>query len=122
MLQRAVWPSALAVHPHIRGENCSSDSFGSAIKVHPHIRGENLSVLKTAFFGLGSPPHTWGKLRLPGGLAIAYRFTPTYVGKIFQGPISAGRRTVHPHIRGENELQRKIAREKYGSPPHTWGK
>ena len=70
---------------------------------------------------IGSSPHTWG-IRRGHDLRHGFqRFIPTYVGHTENNTAVAGRRAVHPHIRGA--YKRALIRWKcgVGSSPHTWG-
>ena len=90
--------------------------------VHPHIRGENASILLPSRTRIGSPPHTWGKWNRWTNWPTSKRFTPTYVGKISALLMYLWAISVHPHIRGENEVKDYHIWALDGSPPHTWGK
>ena len=114
---------AVAVHPHMRGENfCNRSSFarirgtpphawgklhersqpGVIRPVHPHMRGENFDLVPVTGGYEGTPPHAWGKRWLGRRRSGAGRYTPTCVGKTVG---VAGRvfvHQVHPHMRGEN--------------------
>ena len=70
----------------------------------------------------GSPPHAWGRprpaIRQPG----LWRFTPTCVGKTGHNRRPERPWSVHPHMRGEDERGDNVKDDKYGSPPHAWGR
>ncbi len=91
----------------------------------------------------GSPPQAWGKPQLTLGAPTLYRFTPTGVGKADLDVFACIQWSVHPHRRGESEIQKGIspifrrftptgvgkaiegfAQESgdRGSPPQAWGK
>ena len=72
--------------------------------VHPHMRGENLSAFLLFFGATGSPPHAWGKFRIIKERYFDGRFTPTCVGKILLFVLDYTPKSVHPHMRGENEI------------------
>ena len=74
-----------AVHPHMRGEDgCPTASLGSPRGSPPHAWGRRLLQARRRGPG-GSPPHAWGRLCL--------------------WPVSGNRMAVHPHMRGEDEIQ-----------------
>ena len=101
ILNVAVAPYVLAVHPHGRGDN--------------HIRG-SLGRSQT-----GSPPRAWGQCARNYGDAAAARFTPTGVGTIAADADLLPSKTVHPHGRGDNAREVVVAEGEDGSPPRAWG-
>ncbi len=90
--------------------------------VHPHGRGEKAWPPCATAGRVGSPPRAWGKGRRYISRFRGLRFTPTGVGKSCPWRHRSPARAVHPHGRGEKELENimDIARE--GSPPRAWGK
>src|SRR5262249_112360 len=50
------------------------------------------------------------------------RFTPTYVGTMLSRRQMMARATVHPHVRGDDELSTFPSPTSDGSPPRTWGR
>ena len=74
---------------------------GSA--VHPHARGDSRGL---------SP---WREDR-------AYRFTPTCVGTTVARSLVPDSASVHPHVRGEDQLPVPTVRADAGSPPRAWGR
>ena len=86
------------------------------------MRGEN-AIRRHGFTDQrGSPPHAWGKSGNQCLCHIILRFTPTCVGKICNGRLSVDSLSVHPHMRGENNILYFSAQSETGSPPHAWGK
>ena len=47
---------------------------------HPHIHGEHITFLFVFYVVIGSPPYTWGALKLPASLVVPFRITPIYMG------------------------------------------
>ncbi len=86
------------------------------------MRGENLQQCRVPVNNGGSPPHAWGKFLFTPPRHLSVRFTPTCVGKMAVCASLAMSRTVHPHMRGENEDPRISGEGDGGSPPHAWGK
>ena len=80
---------------------CSS-SFLSTTRDHLHIRGENLPRKPSSSACIGSPPHTWRKLRNKRFKSPYSRITSTYVEKT------------------ASEIIKQAL--SWGSPPHTWRK
>ena len=89
--------------------------------VHPHMRGDNSHGPRLQQGSLGSPPHAWGQCIFTGGQVSICRFTPTCVGTIGGMLFFAVPGTVHPHMRGDNEIALDVGRLAVGSPPHAWG-
>ena len=50
------------------------------------------------------------------------RFTPTCVGTTSESLEHLQRTAVHPHVRGDDRLQRNGLRRANGSPPRAWGR
>ena len=73
----------------------------SAVAVHPHMRGEYDSVVGEQIGVLGSSPHAWGIRIYLRGLYGELRFIPTCVGNTSFQKASERRSSVHPHMRGE---------------------
>ena len=89
---------------------------------HLHLRGENLSNNLTMYFGLGSPPLTWRKLKDVLSVLAPFRITSTYVEKTCSVSVLVHLIQDHLHIRGENKLGPHSLKSWRGSPPHTWRK
>ena len=89
----------------------------------------------------GTPPHAWGRQRIPLAPARPGRYTPTRVGTT---PASTARSraaavhphtrgddycvfaaffslAVHPHTRGDDRTHGNERIRPAGSPPHAWG-
>ena len=52
----------------------------SALAVHPHVRGDNTNPWRLKPDNCGSPPRAWGQLAQAQAQAAVGRFTPTCVG------------------------------------------
>lgn len=72
-------------------------------------------------FTIGSPPRMWGSLTLIRAVLGDKRFTPTYVGKPQVAGHVADVLSVHPHVCGEANSQRRSISSACGSPPRMWG-
>ncbi len=90
--------------------------------VHPHVRGEDLKNAQEKLLGTGSPPRAWGRPEELRELPLCERFTPTCVGKTPRGGLRFSRGSVHPHVRGEDEVREEENRVRIGSPPRAWGR
>src|SRR5205809_423536 len=94
---------ALAVHPHMRGDNArdfQQDTTACRFTptcvgtipvladrapyptVHPHMRGDNHLPGYMLDGRGGSPPHAWGQSISSAWSVASVRFTPTCVGTI----------------------------------------
>ena len=69
----------------------------------------------------GSPPRAWGQSRALTALLPVPRFTPTGVGTMALDGYIAEAVAVHPHGRGDNEVDERPHRVQHGSPPRAWG-
>ena len=91
------------------------------LPVHPHVRGEQRASHRATSAAAGSSPRTWGTGWLNRSTLRARRFIPTYVGNSATARGRAPRPPVHPHVRGEQELDEAAALFSAGSSPRTWG-
>ncbi len=93
----------------------------SAMAVHPHARGERTAGAVCADACGGSSPRTWGTRRAPAWRSSSGRFIPTHVGNASWCAGPAMRRSVHPHARGERAHFGEVLLGQHGSSPRTWG-
>ncbi len=89
--------------------------------VHPHTRGEHCTSPLWSTFLTGSSPHTWGTLLVKVLLLGVGRFIPTHVGNTAGHGITHSMKAVHPHTRGEHQSRPPSLWMSGGSSPHTWG-
>ena len=101
--------------------HCRNPSQG-ALAVHPHVCGENHNAVSRFCTSDGSPPRVWGKRRHPRHPRRLHRFTPTCVGKTRLGGGRSCTLRVHPHVCGENGSVIWTEDNVPGSPPRVWGK
>ena len=125
------WGRQVEAHPgvvHVRftptrvGKTSSRDPDSRWAAVHPHTRGEDVDLVPMVIYARGSPPHAWGRQVNEARPADGLRFTPTRVGKTPCECGRSGRRSVHPHTRGEDASMRSRPKASFGSPPHAWGR
>src|SRR5690606_31768323 len=90
--------------------------------VHPHVRGDDVVVSLALLDACGSPPRAWGRRAAERAGDRGGRFTPTCVGTTPSAPPGASRRTVHPHVRGDDRVRDNGYAERRGSPPRAWGR
>ena len=107
--------------PTYVGNSTSCGGRWSRGTVHPHVCGEQCLINRTSASVNGSSPRMWGTgnnltARLPNR-----RFIPTYVGNRHTPKTSRTRRSVHPHVCGEQPMQRALTNESAGSSPRMWG-
>ena len=109
---------------------------------HPHMRGEDQANAPTSLPEAETPPHAWGRHRdlerifevsgntptcvgktfLPRQRRIRRRNTPTCVGKTQFRLAFPPLRRKHPHMRGEDFMQRNKRIRHSETPPHAWGR
>ncbi len=89
--------------------------------VHPHPRGEYEISLVALMRTSGSSPPAWGILYMNILASVFSRFIPTRVGNTNSSRTGTGRRTVHPHPRGEYQRLPPRPRSWPGSSPPAWG-
>ena len=71
--------------------------------------------------GAGAPPRAWGGPHVDRGDDAGLRSTPTCVGRTRSSPERRGRRTEHPHVRGEDVGCTIVPSANAGAPPRAWG-
>ena len=84
--------------------------------------GESLSSTALIRLTIGSPPHVWGKPRMPSVVKSCSRITPTCVGKASSRLAITALLQDHPHMCGESSAVSGMLIMSLGSPPHVWGK
>ena len=152
-----------SVHPHVRGDDeqhlgHAGDAGGSPprawgrrfvqrqpiliTRFTPTCVGTTMKPSRSLTVSIGSPPRAWGRHDPAGTLHHEDRFTPRCVGTTRRGSPRRHRRSVHPHVRGDDEAgpvkrrpatvhphvrgddllgARDLARVR-GSPPRAWGR
>ncbi len=89
--------------------------------VHPHARGERYRMSKHKFYAAGPSPRPWGTpLSRPRSRRM-YRSIPTPVGNASSALRSWRSRSVHPHARGERDMDSANDRSHVGPSPRPWG-
>ena len=94
---------------------------GKFIAVHPHGRGDNNSTNVEGKKLYGSPPRAWGQSSACEYDITSSRFTPTGVGTMNDSGLYGRESTVHPHGRGDNSTPRVHPSPNRGSPPRALG-
>ena len=90
--------------------------------VHPHVRGEEDLTPELYAIVVGPPPRAWGRVAAQPLGAADRRSTPTCVGKRPSRKRGRCGPTVHPHVRGEEEVSRCLCAKLTGPPPRAWGR
>ena len=92
------------------------------LKKHPHLRGEDKVRNTTNLTLLETPPPAWGRRRAAYRSDSRNRNTPTCVGKTGWPRSDWPQLGKHPHLRGEDALD-KFALDKFAeTPPPAWGR
>ena len=109
-------------HPHMRGEDQKTCSLKAKWKeTPPHAWGRRVH----AFDACGhseTPPHAWGRRLSPASAHLAFRNTPTCVGKTGLTPEAFAVAWKHPHMRGEDTKGVSLCLLPLETPPHAWGR
>ena len=90
--------------------------------VHPHVRGEEILPSHGSRAVSGTPPRAWGRAVVHLSRVLDGRYTPTCVGKSPTPARRTARTSVHPHVRGEEELRSRRITVPNGTPPRAWGR
>ncbi len=91
--------------PTCVGNTSRSTPWGSRRSVHPHVRGEHTGSRSAVNSPPGSSPRAWGTRQAPNIQHPKRRFIPTCVGNTASPPLPAPAAPVHPHVRGEHDIQ-----------------
>ena len=71
-------------------------------QVHPHTCGDDSTILLQDLYGMGTPPHMWGRLLYSTIYLMIIGYTPTHVGTIDCRWQKAHYYKVHPHTCGDD--------------------
>ncbi len=118
---------ARPIDPHVRfiptpvGNTPSGAGCGRPVAVHPHARGEHLRQMRWTCGCGGSSPRPWGTRRGPDTGKRGGRFIPTPVGNTRESRCIRTPCAVHPHARGEHQVDAGPVGAGTGSSPRPWG-
>ncbi len=107
--------------PTLVGNTTSTTSPPGVRTVHPHARGEHLVVGNVVGANGGSSPRSWGTHHPDAELHAHGRFIPTLVGNTAPGRGGRKNQSVHPHARGEHQVDGLLFLAQVGSSPRSWG-
>ena len=110
------------ITPAHAGKSSSVFCLLFVIRDHPRTRGEKLACCASCSSGLGSPPHTRGKVFPIICTTCCARITPAHAGKSSLHVDISKNIGDHPRTRGEKRLSKFLHLRHEGSPPHTRGK
>jgi len=85
------------------------------------VRGEHRTFPLASTSRTGSSPRAWGACGDRGAVDGNIRFIPTCVGSIFSRDVARRPSSVHPHVRGEHEVDAVGRQHQPGSSPRAWG-
>ena len=109
-------------HPHVRGENIELEvAKGKVVGPSPRARGKPLWHKLFSFFPRTIPTCA-GKTRSFAELLVTLRTIPTCAGKTIPMIQELAKRPDHPHVRGENLMQRQEPGAEIGPSPRARGK
>ena len=134
-------PSALPVHPRVRGEHDMRISVTDWTAVHPRVRGEHgpsgssrimccgssrvrgehHPAVRKALRDTGSSPRARGTPARPVAAGLDERFIPACAGNTARKPAPASSLPVHPRVRGEHHRPFLVRPHASGSSPRARG-
>ena len=85
------------------------------------MRGERGFLRSLGVLPGGSSPRAWGTLETALLRAGGFRLIPTCVGNARLRQVRIGKRTAHPHVRGERSRLIQNGASRCGSSPRAWG-
>ena len=71
---------------------------------------------------LETPPHAWGRRKIPLSSFANFRNTPTCMGKTRKVLPTSGLLEKHPHMHGEDDNSAVVEAIQEETPPHAWGR
>ena len=89
---------------------------------HPHVHGEDKIYSVAISFGVETPPRAWGRPDDIGLGGIAFRNTPTCMGKTLLYSRHPANHKKHPHVHGEDPPAYKCGVFPVETPPRAWGR
>ena len=93
--------SYAGITPAYAGKRHRSCAGDSRCEDHPRLCGEKISMLRTWFSRLGSPPPMRGKVKIPVVVGYKNRITPAYAGKSPEIATVMVQPQDHPRLCGE---------------------
>ena len=108
--------------PTCVGQTWSTAGLRASNAVHPHVRGADQYALADYSPPAGSSPRAWGRPEIRFRRCVPCWFIPTCVGQTVVSLPTDLEKSVHPHVRGA-DLVDKIGDPKcIGSSPRAWGR
>ena len=107
--------------PACAGNAATAANASARTSVHPRMRGERASFSRWILTKIGSSPHARGTLPYKEKEEAKARFIPACAGNASVWAVSRSRRSVHPRMRGEREISRRLRGFAVGSSPHARG-
>ena len=92
-----------------------------SVWVQPHGRGENATRSQKPTRRLGTAPRAWGESKAVESYHTPEGYSPTGVGRIFDGSARGDAHKVQPHGRGENTTPLRSRIIPTGTAPRAWG-
>ena len=115
-------PGETRITPACAGKTQSEGGRITALEDHPRVCGENVTLFRSIFQGLGSPPRVRGKPCTRGGISCSKRITPACAGKTLSHLLAGRVKEDHPRVCGENISSFMLMPPQAGSPPRVRGK
>ena len=107
--------------PTCVGTTCRPCQGDRRFPIHPHVRGDNRPRRGEPPPVLDSPPRAWGQRQFLFAHSLHLRFTPTCVGTTHTPGGCSRSTTIHPHVRGDNNIFSIFFYFFIDSPPRAWG-
>ena len=116
-------PSAVPVHPHVRGDASASSAWTPTSRRFTPTCVGTLGISADPSWPAAVHPHVRGDAVLVDGpQALRQRFTPTCVGTLGAWISNHPSMSVHPHVRGDACDLANTSASPAGSPPRAWGR
>ena len=114
-------PTVQRFIPACAGNTRDIESDCLRTSVHPRVRGEHRDVVRADNAGDGSSPRARGTPWVPVSASVLLRFIPACAGNTTCRVTGSLHLTVHPRVRGEHPITKRLYRVAGGSSPRARG-
>ena len=108
--------------PTCVGKTRTVKQWLTAKQKHPHVRGEDWPQRSRPWRKVETPPRAWGRQVAAWHDTAQVGNTPTCVGKTLTPTRLRSLSRKHPHVRGEDDVDKGRRRLAPETPPRAWGR
>ena len=108
--------------PTCMGKTTPEDQPSHPCWKHPHVHGEDHFFLRLRRWQQETPPRAWGRQVCTPEVCTREGNTPTCMGKTWWSVWGFLGEEKHPHVHGEDGIERFWSRSTRETPPRAWGR